>query len=54
MITGSFLVGRRCDKNILNRFNEIIVRQGGAITPETVREAKLSGKLLELSMHAVK
>lgn len=53
-ITGAFLVGRRCDKNILNRFNEIIIKQGGVVTQETVRKAKLSGKLLELSMHAVK
>lgn len=52
--TGSFLIGRRCDKNILNRFNEIIVRQGGVITADTIRKAKLSGKLLELSIHAVK
>ena len=50
--TGSFMLGRRCDKNIMNRFNEIIVKQGSLITNETIKKAKLNGKLLELSMHA--
>lgn len=50
--TGSFMLGRRCDKNIMNRFNEIIVKQGTIISHETIKKAKINGKLLELSMHA--
>lgn len=50
---GSFMLGRRCDKTLLNRFNEVIIRQNGVITADVIRQAKLNGKLLELSMHAV-
>lgn len=53
MGSGSFMLGRKCDKTLLNRFNEVIIRQNGVITADVIRKAKLHGKLLELSMHAV-
>ncbi len=48
----SFLLGRVCDKNIVNFQGELMIKKGEPVTRETLRAAKISGKLIELSLHA--
>lgn len=48
----SFLLGKKADKTITNFFNEVMIRSGETVTPETLRQAKISGKLIELCLHA--
>ena len=52
--TGVFLIGRKCDKTVLDKNNEVIVRKDTAITAEVLKKARINGKLLELSLHAVR
>ena len=47
----SFLVGKVTDKNITNFQGEVMVKQGERVTQETLRQAKISGKLIELCLH---
>lgn len=48
----SFLLGKTVDKNITNFFNEVMIRAGEVVTYKTLRQAKMSGKLIELCLHA--
>lgn len=48
----SFLIGKTADKNITNFYGEIMLKQGEKITLDALRQAKLSGKLIELCLHA--
>lgn len=48
----SFLIGKTADKNITNFYNEVMIRRGSKITAETLKQAKTSGKLIELCLHA--
>jgi len=50
----SFLLGRRVDKTVFDRQHEVIVKTNAVITQETLRKARIHGKLLELALHAVK
>jgi len=50
----NFLIGRKTDKTILDRQNEVIIKQNAEITPDTLRIARRNGKLLELALHSVK
>ena len=52
--TGVFLIGRKCDKTVLDKNNEVIVRKDCTITAEVLKKARINGKLLELSLHAVR
>ncbi|MCM1042853.1 MAG: hypothetical protein NC350_01425 [Corallococcus sp.] len=47
----SFLIGKRCDKNITNFQGEIMVKENAWITKDILRQAKVNGKLTELSLH---
>lgn len=47
----SFLLGKTADKNITNFFGEIMIRHGDKVTVDILRQAKLSGKLIELCLH---
>lgn len=48
----SFLIGKTTDKNIKNFYGEIMIKRGEKITVDILRQAKLSGKLVELCLHA--
>ena len=48
----SFLLGKTADKNIINFYGEIMLKRGEKITLDVLRQAKLSGKLIELCLHA--
>ena len=48
----SVLIGKTADKNITNFYGEIMLKQGEKITLDALRQAKLSGKLIELCLHA--
>lgn len=48
----SFLLGKTVDKNILNFYGEVMLKRGEKITLDVIRQAKVSGKLLELCLHA--
>ena len=48
----SFLIGKTADKNITNFYGEIMLKRGEKITLDTLKKAKLSGKLIELCLHA--
>ena len=47
----SFLIGKLCDKNITNFQGEVMVKYGERVTQEILRQAKISGKLIELCLH---
>lgn len=47
----SFLVGKKVDKNITNFQGEIMLKYGETVTPDILRQAKISGKLIELCLH---
>ncbi len=48
----NFLLGKTADKTITNFYNEIMIRKGATVTLDVLRQAKLSGKLIELCLHA--
>lgn len=48
----SFLIGKIADKTIINFYGEVMLRAGDKVTHDILRQAKLSGKLLELCLHA--
>lgn len=48
----SFLLGKTADKNITNFFGEVMIRAGETVTVDILRQAKISGKLIELCLHA--
>ena len=47
----SFLIGKTADKNITNFQGELMIRCGDRVTYDILRQAKLSGKLIELCLH---
>ena len=47
----SFLVGKVTDKTITNFQGEVMVKYGEKVTQEILRQAKISGKLIELCLH---
>lgn len=47
----SFLIGKITDKNITNFQGEVMVKSGEKVTQEILRQAKISGKLIELCLH---
>ena len=47
----SFLIGKYTDKTITNFQGEIMVKHGERVTQEILRQAKISGKLIELCLH---
>lgn len=47
----SFLIGKKVDKNITNFQGEIMLKYGEIITTDILRQAKISGKLIELCLH---
>lgn len=47
----NFLLGKIADKNITNFYGEVMIRAGDKVTSETLRQAKISGKLVELCLH---
>lgn len=47
----SFLIGKITDKSITNFQGEVMVKQGERVTQEVLRQAKISGKLIELCLH---
>lgn len=47
-----FLAGRRVDKTIVNFQGEVMIKSDEIITKETLRQAKISGKLIEIFLHA--
>ena len=47
----SFLIGKFTDKTITNFQGEVMVKHGEKVTPEILRQAKISGKLIELCLH---
>ena len=46
-----FLIGKTVDKTITNFQGEIMIKNGDAITKDLLRQAKISGKLVELCLH---
>ena len=47
----SFLIGKYTDKTITNFQGEVMVKQGERVTQDILRQAKISGKLIELCLH---
>lgn len=47
----SFLIGKTADKNIINFYGEVMIHLGETVTPDILRQAKRSGKLIELCLH---
>ena len=47
----SFLLGKVTDKNITNFQGEVMVKNGEKVTQDVLRQAKISGKLIELCLH---
>ena len=47
----SFLIGKTVDKTITNFQGELMIKQGERITNTILRQAKVSGKLIELCLH---
>ena len=47
----SFLIGKIVDKNITNFQGELMIKQGERVTNTILRQAKVSGKLIELCLH---
>ncbi|MCM1195123.1 MAG: hypothetical protein NC099_01960 [Corallococcus sp.] len=48
----SFLIGKYVDKNIINFYGETMLKAGDRITADKLKQAKRSGKLIELCLHA--
>ena len=48
----NFLLGKAVDKNITNFYGEVMIRAGDKVTHDVLRQAKISGKLIELCLHA--
>ena len=47
----SFLIGKVTDKTITNFQGEVMVKYGERVTQDVLRQAKISGKLIELCLH---
>ena len=47
----SFLIGKTVDKTITNFQGELMIKQGEKVTSTILRQAKVSGKLIELCLH---
>ena len=47
----SFLIGKTVDKTITNFQGELMIKQGGKVSKTILRQAKVSGKLIELCLH---
>ena len=47
----SFLIGKVADKNITNFQGEVMIKNGERVTHDILRQAKISGKLIELCLH---
>ena len=47
----SFLIGKTVDKTITNFQGELMIKQGQRVTNTILRQAKVSGKLIELCLH---
>ena len=47
----SFLIGKITDKTITNFQGEVMVKNGEKVTQDVLRQAKISGKLIELCLH---
>lgn len=47
----SFLIGKVTDKTITNFQGEVMVKMGEHVTHDILRQAKISGKLIELCLH---
>ncbi len=47
-----FLTGRRVDKTIVNFQGEVMIKCNEIVTEETLRQAKISGKLIEIFLHS--
>lgn len=47
----SFLIGKTVDKTITNFQGELMIKQGQKVTNTILRQAKVSGKLIELCLH---
>lgn len=47
----NFLIGKTVDKNIVNFQGELMLKKGETITKDILRQAKISGKLIELYLH---
>ena len=47
----SFLIGKSVDKTIVNFQGEVMIKQHETINVDILRQAKVSGKLLELYLH---
>ena len=47
----SFLIGKVVDKNITNFQGELMIKQGERVSNTVLRQAKVSGKLIELCLH---
>ena len=47
----SFLIGKTVDKNITNFQGELMIKQGGKVSKTILKQAKVSGKLIELCLH---
>lgn len=48
----SFLIGKVTDKTITNFQGEVMIKHGVRVTHDVLRQAKISGKLIELCLHA--
>lgn len=47
----SFLIGRKVDKTIVNFQGEVMIKATQKITKSVLKQAKISGKLIELCLH---
>ncbi len=47
----NFLIGKTVDKTVVNFQGEVMIRQHETVTKDILRQAKVSGKLLELYLH---
>ena len=47
----SFLIGKTVDKTITNFQGELMIKQGQRVSNTVLRQAKVSGKLIELCLH---
>lgn len=48
----NFLLGRVCDKKIINFYGETIVKENSVVTKEILLSARRNNKLVELSLHS--
>lgn len=47
----NFLVGKTVDKTMTNFQGEVMIKRGETVTTDILRQAKISGKLIELYLH---